>query len=180
MEPLAFRMSMLGQNGRLARCLQGAARLADWDGGGPGSTMGLAGCSAYGSHIGLVATASIGDDQRIKVHRLVAAVDCGQTVNSGLVKQQIESGLIWALAQATAAEPEWIAGMARARRLSTIGLPRIGDTPEIFVELVPSSDPPGGINGLATTVLAPAVANAIYAGSGKRLRSLPFDAQAAA
>ena len=71
MEPLAFRMSMLGGNGRLARCLQGAARLAEWDGGGPGSTMGIAGCSAYGSHIGLVATASIGDDQRIKVHRLV-------------------------------------------------------------------------------------------------------------
>jgi isoquinoline 1-oxidoreductase beta subunit len=140
--------------------------------------MGLAGCSAYGSHIGLVATASIGDDQRIKVHRLVAAVDCGRTVNSGLVKQQVESGLIWALAQATAAEPEWVAGMARARRLSNIGLPRIGDTPEIFVELVPSSDPPGGINGLATTVLAPAVANAIYSGSGKRMRSLPFDTMA--
>ncbi len=180
MEPLAFRMSMLGQNGRLARCLQGAARLAEWDGGGPGSTMGLAGCSAYGSHIGLIATASIGDDQRIKIHRLIAAVDCGRTVNSGLVKQQIESGLIWALAQATAGEPEWVAGMARARRLSTIGLPRIGEVPEIFVELVPSSDPPGGINGLATPVLAPAVANAIYAGSGKRMRSLPFDPQAPA
>jgi isoquinoline 1-oxidoreductase beta subunit len=180
MEPLAFRMSMLGQNGRLARCLQGAARLAEWDGGGAGSTMGLAGCSAYGSHIGLVAIASIGDDQRIKVHRLIAAADCGLTVNSGLVKQQIESGLIWALAQATVGEPEWVAGMARARRLSTISLPKIGDVPEIFVELVPSSDAPGGINSLATTVLAPAVANAIYAGSGKRLRSLPFDVQAAA
>src|SRR6185436_2712140 len=67
MEPLAFRMSMLGQNGRLARCLQGAARLAQWDGGGQGSTMGIAGVSAFGSHIGLVATASIGADRRIKV-----------------------------------------------------------------------------------------------------------------
>jgi isoquinoline 1-oxidoreductase beta subunit len=179
MEPLSFRMSMLGGNGRLARCLQGAARLAQWDGGGPGSTMGIAGCSGFGSHIGLVATASIGDDQRIKVHRLVAAVDCGRTVNSGLVKQQIESGLIWAVAQAIAAQPEWVAGMARARRLSSIGLPRIGDTPEIFIELVPSSDPPGGISGLGTTVLAPAVANAIYAGSGKRMRSLPFEPMAA-
>jgi isoquinoline 1-oxidoreductase beta subunit len=180
MEPLAFRMSMLGENGRLARCLQGATRLAQWDGGGPGSTMGIAGCSAFGSHIGLVATANIGDDQRIKVHRLVAAVDCGRVVNSGLVTQQIESGLIWALAQATAAEPEWVAGMPRARRLSGIGLPRIGDTPEIFVELIPSSDPPGGISGLGTTVLAPAVANAIYAGTGKRMRSLPFDPMATA
>src|SRR5436305_9691149 len=128
MEPLAFRMSMLGQNGRLARCLQGAARLADWDGGGPGSTMGIAGCSAYGSHIGLVATASIGEDQRVKVHRLVAAVDCGRIINSGLAKQQIEGGLIWALAQATVAEPEWLAGMPRARAFSAIGLPKLGET----------------------------------------------------
>jgi isoquinoline 1-oxidoreductase beta subunit len=179
MEPLSFRMSMLGGNGRLARCLQGAARLAEWDGGGPGSTMGIAGCSAYGSHIGLVAMASIGDDQRVKVHRLIAAVDCGIVVNSELVKQQIESALIWALAQATIPSPKWIAGMPRSRALAAIGLPKIGDAPEIYVELVPSSDPPGGVSGLGTTVLAPAVANAIYAGSGKRLRSLPFEPMAA-
>src|SRR6476469_4819211 len=101
LEPLAFRMSMLGSNGRLARCLQAAARLASWDGGGRRSTMGLAGASAYGSHIGLVASASIGDDQRVKVHRLIAAVDCGSVVNSSIAAQQVEAGLIWALAQAT-------------------------------------------------------------------------------
>jgi isoquinoline 1-oxidoreductase beta subunit len=175
MEPLAFRMSMLGQNGRLARCLQGAARLASWDGGGPGSTMGIAGCSAFGSHIGLVASASIGSDQRIQVHRLFAAVDCGRVINSGLVSQQIESALIWALGQATAPSPEWVAGMPRSRPFASIGLPRIADTPDIVVEIIPSSSPPGGVNGLAVPVLAPAVANAIFAGSGKRLRSLPFD-----
>jgi isoquinoline 1-oxidoreductase beta subunit len=179
MEPLAFRMSMLGGNGRLARCLQGAARLAQWDGGGPGSTMGIAGTSAFGSHIGLVASASIGDDQRVKVQRLVAAVDCGRVINSGLVTQQIESALIWALGQTTAASPEWVAGIPRARRLSSIGLPRIGDAPEIAVEIIPSGDAPGGVSGLGTTVLAPAVANAIFAGSGKRMRSLPFDPIAA-
>jgi isoquinoline 1-oxidoreductase beta subunit len=140
--------------------------------------MGIAGCSAFRSHIGLVATASIGEDQRIKVHRLVAAVDCGRTVNSGLVTQQIESGLVWALAQATVSAPEWVAGMARAGSFSAAGLPRIADTPPIFVELIPSSERPGGVSGLGTTVLAPAVANAIYAGSGKRMRSLPFDPMA--
>jgi isoquinoline 1-oxidoreductase beta subunit len=175
MEPLSFRMSMLGGNGRLARCLQGAARLAQWDGGGPGSTMGIAGCSAYGSHIGLVATASLGDDQRVKVHRLVAAIDCGRVVNAAIVTQQIESNLIWALAQATLPGPEWIAGMPRARALGSIGLPRIDDVPEIVVEIIPSSASAGGVSGLGATVLAPAVANAIYAGSGKRLRSLPFE-----
>ena len=180
MEPLAFRMSMLGQDARLARCLQGAARLAQWDGGGPGSTMGIAGCSAFGSHIGLVTSASIGDDQRVKVHRLVAAVDCGRVVNSSLVTQQIEAGLIWALAQASIPPPEWVAGMPRARPIGGIALPRIGDTPQIVVQVIRSSDAPGGISGLGTTVLAPAVANAIFAGTGKRMRSLPFDPMATA
>jgi isoquinoline 1-oxidoreductase beta subunit len=173
LEPLAFRMSMLGSNGRLARCLQGAARLAQWDGGAPGSLMGLAGCSAYGSNIGLVATAHIGDGERVTVDRLVAAVDCGRVVNRGLIVQQVEAGLLWALAQATIPAPEWVAGMPRAGSLAD--LPRLVGTPEIVVEVIPSSAPPGGINGLADTVLAPAVANAIAAGSGKRLRDLPFE-----
>jgi isoquinoline 1-oxidoreductase beta subunit len=179
MEPLSFRMSMLGGNGRLARCLQAAARLAAWDGGGPGSTMGIAGASAFGSHIGLVAIASIGDDQRVQVHRLLAAVDCGRFVNGGLVEQQVEAGLVWALAQATVPSPEWIAGMPRARAFHELQLPRLGDTPEIIVQVIPSSDAPGGISGLGTLPLAPAVANAIHAGSGKRMRSLPFDPMAA-
>ena len=177
-EPLAFRMSLLGGNGRLARCLQGAARLAQWDGGGAGSTMGIAGVSAFGSHIGLVATASIAEG-KVKVHRLVAAVDCGRVINSGIATQQIESGLIWALAQATVAEPEWVAGMSRARPIGSIGLPRLADAPDVVVELIPSSEPPGGLSGLGTTILAPAVANAIFTGSGKRMRTLPFDPMAA-
>ena len=137
--------------------------------------MGLAGCSAYGSHIGLVANASIGGDQRVKVHRLVAAVDCGRVVNPKLVEQQIQSGLLWALAQATVPAPEWVAAMPRARALGSLGLPGIGELPQIAVEIIPSSDAPGGVSGLGTTALAPAVANAIFAATGKRMRSLPFD-----
>jgi isoquinoline 1-oxidoreductase subunit beta len=178
MEPLAFRMSMLGGNARLARCLQAVAQLAGWDGGGLGSTMGIAGASAFGSHIGLVATASL-EGQRIKVHRLTAAVDCGRPVNSGLVEQQIEGGLMWALAQATIPSPEWIAGMPRARPMGGLDLPGLGGTPEIVVQILPSTDDPGGVSGLGTLPLAPAVANAIHAGSGKRMRSLPFDPVAA-
>lgn len=178
MEPLAFRMSMLGGNGRLARCLQAAAGLASWDGGGAGSIMGIAGASAFGSHIGLVASATVGDDQRVKVHRLTAVVDCGRVINSGLVTQQIEAGLLWALAQATIASPEWVAGMPRARTFGALGLPRLGDVPEITVQVLGSTAPPGGVSGLGTLPLAAAVANAIHAGSGKRMRSLPFDASA--
>jgi isoquinoline 1-oxidoreductase beta subunit len=180
MEPLGFRMAMLGGNGRLARCLQAAARLANWDGGGSGSTMGIAGASAFGSHIGLVAMASIGDDQRVKVHRLFAAVDCGRAVNRGLVEQQIAAGLIWALGQVSVASPEWVAGMPRARPIGAIALPQLADAPEVVVEVIPSSEAPGGASGLGCIPLAPAVANAIHAGSGKRMRSLPFNPMATA
>lgn len=178
MEPLSFRMSMLGGNGRLARCLQAATRLAGWDGGGQGSTMGIAGASAFGSHIGLVAVASIGEDQRVKAHRLIAAVDCGRVVNTGLVQQQVAAGLIWALGQATVSSPEWIDGMPRARPVGGLGLPGLRDTPDISIEIIPSSEPPGGISGLGTLPLAPALANAIHAGSGRRMRSLPFNPMA--
>jgi isoquinoline 1-oxidoreductase subunit beta len=180
MEALAFRMSMLGGNGRLARCLQAATRLANWDGGAAGSTLGLAGASAFGSHIALVASASIGDDQRIKVHRLIAALDCGRVINPSLVEQQISGGLIWGLAQATVAAAEWIVGMPRARPIGGIALPRLGDAPEVVVEIIQSSEAPGGVSGLGCIPLAPAVANAIRAGSGRRMRSLPFDLTAAA
>jgi isoquinoline 1-oxidoreductase beta subunit len=180
LEPLAFRMTLLGGNPRLARCIQAAASNGGWDGGARGSTLGLAACSAFGSHIGLMANATIGADQAVEVHRLVAAVDCGRIVNPQLVRQQIEGGLIWALGLSNVREPEWAAGMPRSRPLGAIGLPRIARTPEIHVHLVPSNSSPGGVSGLGVAVLAPAVANAIFAATGKRLRSLPFDPMAAA
>ena len=180
LEPLAFRMALLGGHLRLARCIQAAAATGGWDGGARGSTLGLAACSAFGSHIGLLADATIGADQAVEVHRLVAAVDCGRIVNPQLVRQQIEGGLIWALGLANVREAEWAAGMPRSRPLGAIGLPRIGRTPEIQVQLVPSNAAPGGVSGLGVAVLAPAVANAIFAATGKRLRSLPFDPAATA
>jgi isoquinoline 1-oxidoreductase beta subunit len=168
-------MAMLGSTPRLARCLQVAAAAAGWDGGGRGSTMGLAAVSVYGSHIGLIANATIAPDQRIQVHRLVAAVDCGRVVNPQLVRQQVEGGLIWALGQATVRGPEWVARMPRSRGLAVLDLPRIGDTPDIAVEIIRSNAAPGGVSALAVPPLAPAIANAIYAATGKRLRNLPFD-----
>ncbi len=179
LEPLAFRMAMLGGNPRLARCIQTAAAAGGWDGGARGSSQGLAAVSAFGSHIGLLADATIGADQNVEVHRLVAAVDCGRIVNPQLVRQQVESGLITALGLANVREPDWVAGIPRSRPLGAIGLPRIARTPDIRVQLIQSNAAPGGVSGLGVAALAPAVANAIYAATGKRLRNLPFDATAA-
>ena len=174
LEPLAFRMAMLGGRPRLARCIQAAAASGGWDGGGRGSTQGIAAVAAFGSNIGLLADATIGADQSIEVHRLIAAVDCGRVVNPQLVRQQIEGGLIHALGLASVREPDWVAGMPRSRPFGAVGLPRLARTPEIRVVLLPSDAPPGGVSGLGVAALAPAVANAIYAATGKRLRSLPL------
>ena len=178
-EPLAFRMGMLGGAPRLARAITTATAIGGWDGGGPGSSMGLACASLFGSHIGLLAEAGIGADQRIKVARLVAAVDAGRIVNPNLVRQQIEGGLLAALSAATVAAPEYIAGMPRAVPMRDAGYERLRDVPKIEVEIIPSNDSPGGVSGLGMAVLAPAVANAIAAGTGRRLRNLPFDPMAA-
>ncbi len=179
LDPLNLRMALLGSNGRLARCFQAAARRSGWDGGGAGSTLGIAGASAFGSTIALVASATIGTAQQIQVDSLTCAVDCGRVVNPGLVRQQVESALIWALGQATSPPPEWRAAMPAPRRLSDARLPRIASLPAIDVAIIPSSAPPGGINGLGTIPLAPAVANAIFAATGRRMRALPFDPMAA-
>jgi isoquinoline 1-oxidoreductase beta subunit len=178
-DPLGFRMGMLGGNLRLAKCLTAATVIGGWDGGAPGSTMGIAAASAFGSHIALLVQAGVGPDQRIGVERMVAAVDCARIVNPGLVRQQIEGSLLHALDLATAPAPEFIAGMPVARPLGALGLHRLSPLPRIEVELIPSREPPGGVSGLGHVVCAAAVANAVASGSGRRLRNLPFDLMAA-
>jgi isoquinoline 1-oxidoreductase subunit beta len=179
-EPLAFRIGLLGGAPKLAQAVMTAAKIGGWDGGVPGSNMGLACASLYGSHIGLLAEASIGPDQRVRVSRLVAAVDAGRIVNPNLVRQQVEGGLLAALATAIIPAPEYVANMPRAMPMRGRGFERLSDVPKIEVELIRSDEEPGGVSGLGMAVLAPAVANAIAAGTGRRLRNLPFDPMSAA
>jgi isoquinoline 1-oxidoreductase beta subunit len=139
--------------------------------------MGLACLTAYGSHIALLAIASIGPDQMAQADRLVAAVDCGRAINPGLVRQQVEGGLLAGLARATAATPVIEAGLIGG---GASAAPRLARTPEILVEIVPSRAEPGGVSGLGEAVVVPAIANAVAAATGRRLRSLPFDPMSAA
>jgi isoquinoline 1-oxidoreductase beta subunit len=178
-EPLAFRMAMLNGKPRLARTLAMATSAAGWDGGGPGSRMGLACASAFGSHIALVAVAGAGPDQRVSVERLVAAVDCGRVINPGLVRQQVQGGLLHALSLAVAKTPEFVAAMPVARGYRSSGLEGALKVPEIRVDIVGSRAEAGGVSGLGHVVLAQALANALAAATGRRLRSLPFDLMAA-
>ena len=171
-DPMSFRMTMLGRQPRLARCLTGATAAGGWS-AEPGSGQGIAVHSAFGSHIALMAEARAEGDA-IKVSRLVATVDCGRMVNPDIVRQQIESGLIWGLAAALGDTMTYSRGIADQRGFGDLALPLLADTPEIAIELIASREAPGGVGELAVPVVAPAIANAIASANGRRLRSLPL------
>ncbi|UYY57621.1 xanthine dehydrogenase family protein molybdopterin-binding subunit [Sphingomonas sp. S2-65] len=173
-EAVSFRMAMLGQQPRLARCLQMAAQLGGWQGGQPGSAQGIACHSFRGSHIAVLAEAHLTSGRGVKVDRLVAVVDCGRVINPDLVTQQIEGGLLFGLAAATGGSTGFSENVANVREISELGLPTLADAPEITVEIVPSAEEPGGVSELAVPPVAPAIANALQAAAGVRFRRLPL------
>ncbi|HYG30415.1 MAG TPA: molybdopterin cofactor-binding domain-containing protein [Allosphingosinicella sp.] len=173
-EPLSFRMQLLGSNPRLAQVLSQAAALGGWDGGPPGSGIGLACHSAYGSHVALLVEIELTGEQRVRVLRAVAAVDCGRVVNPDLVKQQVEGGIVHGIAAATGRPLRIEHGMPAAADLGALGLPVLADSPEISVEIMPSEEAPGGVTELAVPPVGPAIANALVSLTGRRLRRLPL------
>ncbi len=174
-DPLGYRMQMLGNAPRLARCLATAAQLGDWQGGVEGSGQGIACHSAFGSHIAMLVEAQR-DGGRLKLDRVIAVVDCGRLVHPDIVRQMIEGGIVWGLSAALAPPLEVKRGLVTARTLPQLGLLDLAGTPRIEIELIETRDAPGGAEGLAVPPVAPALANALYTLDGKRLRSLPLRA----
>lgn len=172
-EPLSYRMQMLVGQTRLARCLTGVASMANWDGGASGSSKGLACHSMRGSHIAIIASART-DESGVRVDRISAMVDCGRLINPDLARQQIESGIIFGLAQALGASTDFENGLPIARRLRDINLPTLAEVPEIVVEFIRSDEAPGGVTELGVPAVAPAIANALFSAAGVRLRELPL------
>jgi isoquinoline 1-oxidoreductase beta subunit len=173
-EPLSYRIGMLGGDARLARCLSTAAALGGWGGGVQGSGQGIACHSFRGSYIAVLAEAHIGEGQAISVDRIVAAVDCGRQVNPDIVRQQIEGGLIFGMAAAIGGTTGFTENLADARGFGDLGLPRLADVPDITIELIRSEADPGGVSELAVPAIGPAIANALQAGTGFRMRTLPL------
>ena len=172
-EPLSFRMQMLGGNTRLAHCLSTVTALGGWEGGEPGSGQGIAAHSCFGSHVAMLTEVQV-KDGRIIVDRIVAAVDCGRVINPDIVRQQIEGGIIWGLAATLGARVNFTRGLADARNFDALNLPLLADTPDIRVEIIASEEDPGGVGEIGVPPVAPAIANALFAANGQRLRHLPL------
>lgn len=172
----SYRMAMLGRSPLLAHCLLTATTLGGWEGGMAGSAQGIACHSMRGSHIALLATARQ-SDKGLQVEQLVAVVDAGRLVNPAIARQQVEGGLIFGLAAAVGATTDYRGGVATARKLHQLGLPRLSQSPQILVEFVDSDREPGGLGEIGVPVVGPAIANAMFAATGRRIRRLPLSAQ---
>ena len=122
-----------------------------------------------------VAEVEVAKDGGMRVRRVVCAVDCGTVVNPDTVRAQVQSGVIFGLTAALYGEITLKGGRVEQSNFDTYQLLRINEAPQIEVHIVKSSEPPGGMGETGTSCIVPAIANAIFAATGKRLRKMPVD-----
>ncbi len=173
-DPLAFRRRLLARQPRHLRVLELAAERAAWGQPLPkGRARGLAVHMSYGSYVAQVAEVELADGAP-HVRRVVCAIDCGRHVNPDQVVAQMEGGIVYGLTAALYGEVPIAGGAARIGNFDTYPLLRLDRMPRVEVHIVASQEPPGGTGEPGVPPLAPAVANALFALTGQRLRSLPL------
>jgi CO/xanthine dehydrogenase Mo-binding subunit len=133
----------------------------------------------YTSHIAQVAEVSVAGGA-VKVHKITCVIDCGQMVNPRIVESQIESGIVYGLSAALWGDITLNSGQVRETNFNTYRVLRSNEMPELEVHLMASDAAPGGIGEVAVPPVAPAVCNALFAATGKRLRRLPIAGQSLA
>jgi isoquinoline 1-oxidoreductase beta subunit len=178
-DPVAYRLSLLRNAPRHAATLRLAADKAEW--GKPlssGRGRGAAVHQSFGTRVAMIAEVSAGHDA-IKVDRIVAAVDCGVAVNPDIITAQIEGAVGFALSSVFRNQITLTNGMVDQGNFDDYEPTRMSEMPRVEVHLVPSEAAPTGIGEPGLPPLAPAIANAVFAATGKRLRSLPLDIKTA-
>ena len=133
--------------------------------------------SRWDTYVAQVAEVAVSESGDVRVHRIVCAVDCGTVVNPDTVKAQIEGGVVFGIGGALYGEVTLKNGRVEQSNFHDVRVLRINETPAIEVHLVRNGEPPGGIGEPGTAVTAPAVANAVFAATGKRIRKLPLERQ---
>ncbi len=175
-DPLEFRLQSLKNNKRATRVLQTVAEKAGWGKPIPkGMGRGIAQHACFGTWIAQVVDLSVDKNTgTIKVHKVVAAVDCGPVINPGPLVEQIEGGIIMALSTALKEDVKFANGGVTSDNFNDYPILRMSEVPEIEVHMVKSTDRIGGIGELGVTPLAPAVANAFFNATGVRIRRIPL------
>ena len=175
-DPVAYRRLLLLNHPRVRGVMDLAAEKGGW---GrllpPGYGMGVAVHESFGSLVAQVAEVSVTKAGEVTVHRVVCAVDCGPVVNPDTVRAQMESGIVFGLSAALYGEITFKDGRVQQSNFHDYPILRMDAMPKIEVFIVDSSAPMGGVGEPGTPPIAPAVANAIFAATGKRIRKLPID-----
>jgi isoquinoline 1-oxidoreductase beta subunit len=174
-DPVAFRVAMLADQPRLAAALKLAADKAGW--GAPlaaGRGRGIALHVSFLSAVAQVVEVSVGADAALRIERVVAAVDCGTIVNPDVVRAQIEGAIVFALSAALFGKITIRGGRVEQQNFPDYEVVRMAQAPRVEVHLVQGAEPPGGVGEPGAPPLAPALANAIFSATGRRIRSLPI------
>ena len=173
-DPYQYRRLLVRNNAKNLAVLDAAAKRAGWESPPPaGVFRGIALNEACGSYCAQVAEVSV-DDGRVRVHRVVAAIDCGHVVNPLSIEMQTEGAIVYALTAALYGEITVKDGAAAQSNFVDYRMLRMNAAPKVETVMVPSGDFWGGVGEPSVPPLAPAVCNAIFAATGKRIRSLPL------
>ena len=182
-DPVAYRRSLLDKSPRMLGVLNLVAEKSGWTTKMkpiPGRRVGrgVSAQFAFGTYMAQVAEVSVGADGEVKVHRVVCALDCGQVINPDTVVAQMEGGIVFGLTAALWSEITLDKGRVAQSNFGDYRMMRMNEAPHVEVHIVASHDDPGGIGEPGTAAIAPALANAIAAATGKRIRKLPIAASA--
>jgi len=179
-DPVKFRLRLLDKHPRHQAVLKLAAEKAGWGGKLPaGEGRGVAVLGSFGSFVAEVAEVAVDKDGAVRVKRVVCAIDCGSVVNPDTVKAQLESAVTFALTAALKGLISLKNGRVEQSNFHDYPLLRIDEMPRVEVHILQSHEAPGGVGEPGVPPLAPAVANAIFAATGKRIRRLPIDLKSA-
>ncbi len=175
-DPLAYRRALLGKSPRATAVLDIAAKAAGWGGklpAGHGRGISLM-YSGWDTYVAEVAEVEVSSSGEVRVHRIVCAVDCGTMVNPDTVKAQTEGGVVFGITGALWGEVTLKNGRVQQSNFTDYRMLRMNESPAIEVHLVKNTEKPGGMGEPATAATAPALANAVFAATGKRIRRLPL------
>jgi len=178
-DAVAYRRSLLDKSPRAKAVLDLAAEKSGWGQTLPkGIGRGVSLQFVFGSYLAQVAEVEVSKEGVVRLRRVVCAVDCGTIVNPDTVQAQIQSGIIFGATAALRGEITLKNGRVEQTNFDTYQMLRMNEAPAIEVHIVKSAEPPGGMGETGTSAIVPAIANAIFAATGKRLRKMPVDGSA--
>ncbi len=175
-DPVAYRRALLAKSPRAKAVLELAAEKAGWGQPLPqGFGRGVSLQFAFATYMAQIAEVEVSRDGSVRVRRVVCAVDCGIPVNPDTIQAQIQSAIMFGITAALYGEITLKDGRVEQSNFHDYQMLRIDQAPAVEVHIVESQEPPGGMGEAGTSAIAPAVTNAIFAATGKRLRKLPVE-----